>query len=249
MFRSLFTKKATQQVDWSVVGADMHSHLLPGLDDGLRTMEESVEFIREMAALGFRKLVCTPHIMSGLYPNSPETILPVLDKVRQAVHLADINIEIAAAAEYMVDVDFEMALNADIRLLTFGPKNYILIEQSYAAPAPNFERVVFQLQMKGLKPIIAHPERYNYWHRQPEQLHRLIELGCEIQVNTLSFSGFYGKEVKKTAEYLAAKQLISFLGTDMHHIHHLEMLKTISGQKVFASTIANLNLLNKTLLS
>lgn len=246
MFKSFFS--GTKPLgDFSFLSVDMHSHLLPGLDDGLQAIDQTISFVQQLEDMGYRKLICTPHIFSEMYPNSPETILPRLDLVRNEVAKAGIDIEIEAAAEYMVDIEFEKLIDSGKQLLTFGRKNYILIEMSYVAPSPNVEKIIFNLQMKGLTPILAHPERYNYFHNQLSKYERLIELGCVLQVNLLSFSGFYGKEVKKAGELLFKNKMVSFLGTDMHHERHMLLLKELINQKDFASTVASAALLNKTL--
>jgi protein-tyrosine phosphatase len=248
MFKSLFGSNKLQ-ADLSFLSVDMHSHLLPGLDDGLQTIDQSLTFIKQLKDLGYKKLICTPHIFFDMYPNSAETILPKLDLIRNELAKAGIEIQIEAAAEYMIDHEFEKLVDSEEQLLTFGEKKYILVEMSYLAPYPDFEKVIFNLQIKGLKPIFAHPERYAYLHNQPGKYERLIELGCDLQVNLLSLSGFYGKEVKKSAELLFKKKMVSFLATDMHHERHMALLKELVEQKEFFSTVASAKLLNKTLLT
>ncbi len=248
MFKSIFGSSKPVTPDLSFLSVDMHSHLLPGLDDGLQTIEQTLSFTRQLREMGYRKLICTPHILSDMHPNTPETILPKLDHARDALAKAGIDIELEAAAEYMIDLEFERLIESGKPLLSFGPKNYILIEMSYVAPSPNFERIIFNLQMKGLKPIFAHPERYSYFHGQFDQYQRLIDLGCDIQVNILSLSGFYGKEVRRAAEALFRKGMVSFLGTDMHHERHLAMLKELAVKKDFVSLATSAGLLNKSLL-
>lgn len=227
----------------------MHSHLLPGIDDGLQEIEQSVEFIRDLQQLGYTKLICTPHVLSDLYPNSPQTILPKLALVRSALKEAGIDMPIDAAAEYMVDHDFAalIAKSKKEELLTL-PGDHILIEMSYLSPSPNFDQVVFDLRMLGLQPILAHPERYSYYHHQFDQYERFKELGCKLQVNLLSLSGVYGPHVKKSAEKLFKNQMVDFLGTDMHHSKHLAMLKSLATKKEFYDLVSNAELLNKTLL-
>lgn len=248
---NLFKKKQVKIVesDLSFIGVDMHSHLLPGIDDGLKELEESVAFINELQKLGYKKLICTPHILSDLYPNSPSTILPKLKLVKDAVKKAGINIEIQAAAEYMVDHDFTelIAKTSKDDLLTINGK-YILIEMSYLSASPNIEQVIFDLRMLGLTPIIAHPERYNYYHRHFEQYERFKELGCKLQINLLSLSGGYGPYVKKTAEKLLQHQLVDFAGTDMHHDRHLGMLKQLSTTQEFYDYFKDAVLLNRHLM-
>ncbi|MCW3115618.1 MAG: hypothetical protein JWR18_4014 [Segetibacter sp.] len=246
-----FFKKSGKLVepDLSFIGIDMHSHLLPGIDDGLQELETSVSFIRDLKELGYKKLVCTPHILSDLYPNTPETILPKLELVREALKIANIDIQVDAAAEYMIDHMFSelLAKSKKEDLLTIAG-DYILVEMSYLSPSPNFEQTIFDLRMLGLQPILAHPERYSYYHHQFEQYERFKDLGCKLQVNLLSLSGGYGPYVKKTAEKLFKNDMVDFLGTDMHHDRHLAMLKNLATKKEFYELVSSAVLLNNTLL-
>lgn len=242
---SFFKKKVTP--DLSFIGADMHSHLLPGLDDGLPDIDLTLAFIRGLHNMGYSKLICTPHIIADIYPNSQATILPKLDLVRKAVLENNIPVQIEAAAEYMVDTEMEKIVQSGQQLLTFGG-NYILIEMSYVAASPNIEQVVFALKLKGLQPILAHPERYNFYHRQFEQYERMVDMGCLLQVNLLSLLGYYGKPVKIIAEKLFAKKMVSFVGTDMHHQNHMDALNELTSRKEFYKLIEGAELLNRTLL-
>lgn len=246
---NLFKKPAKPIApDLSFLGVDMHSHLLPGIDDGVQDVEVSVSFIKELQTLGYRKLICTPHILSDLYPNSPATILPKLELLRTALQKANVNIEIEAAAEYMIDHDFAELIAKTKRedLLTIG-KNYILVEMSYLSPSPNVEQVIFDLRMMGLTPILAHPERYNYYHHTFEQYERFVDLGCKLQVNLLSLSGIYGNHVKKTAEKLFKNSLVDLLGTDLHHERHLNSLKSLASKKEFYDLVSNVKFMNSSL--
>jgi tyrosine-protein phosphatase YwqE len=240
--------RSTAKPDLSFIGVDMHSHLLPGLDDGLQNMEQTILFIRELKEFGYHKLICTPHIISDIYPNNPSTILPKLDLVREALQKENISIEIEAAAEYMIDVEFENYISAGKQLLTFG-SNLILIEMSYVAPSPNVEKVIFDLRMKGFQPVLAHPERYIFYHNQFESYQRFIDLGCLFQINLLSLLGYYGKPIKTIAEKFVKNKMVDLLGTDMHHEMHLSALKDLASQKSFYKTLAGLEIQNKTLLS
>ena len=235
--------------DLSFLGADMHSHLLPGIDDGLLELEQTVEFVKDLQQLGYKKLICTPHILADLYPNTPDTILPKLAMVRAALAEAEIDVEVEAAAEYMIDHEFTelIAYSKKEDLLTIGG-DYILVEMSFLSPFPNVEKVIFDLRMLGLIPILAHPERYSYYHKQFDKYDYFKELGCKLQVNLLSLSGGYGPQVKKTAERLFENQMVDFLGTDMHHERHLAMLKKLATVKDFYQLVTGAQLLNKTLL-
>ncbi len=248
---NLFKKKTVKPVnpDLSFIGVDMHSHLLPGIDDGLKELEESVEFIRELSLLGYKKLICTPHILADLYPNSPQTIFPKLQLVKDALKQQGIEMHMEAAAEYMVDHSFAelIAKSTKEELLTIGGK-YILIEMSYLSASPNIDQIVFDLSMMNLTPILAHPERYNYYHRHFGQYEHFKERGCKLQVNLLSLTGVYGPNVQKTAEKLLKAGMVDFLGTDMHHQKHLFMLKSLSTRPEFYEIVRDTILLNKTLL-
>lgn len=235
--------------DLSFLSVDMHSHLLPGIDDGLHELEQTVEFVKDLEQLGYRKLVCTPHILSDLYPNSRETIFPQLEMVREALAKSGVNMKMEAAAEYMIDHEFVelLAQSKKEDLMTIAGK-YILVELSYLSSLPNLDKVLFDIRMLGLQPIIAHPERYNYLHNQFHKYEHFKELGCKLQVNLLSFSGAYGPNVRKTAEKLFQNQMVDFLGTDMHHEKHLAMLKKLVLKKEFYEIVKEAQLLNKTLL-
>lgn len=244
---SLFKKKITP--DLSFIGVDMHSHLLPGLDDGLPDIESTVAYMRDLHSLGYNRLICTPHIFTELYPNSPATVLPKLEAVRNALKENNIPITVEAGAEYMVDNDMEEMLKAGKPLLTFGKNNkLILIEMSYIAASPNIEQVIFALKLRGLQPVLAHPERYNFYHADFEKYERMVELGCLLQVNLLSLLGYYGKPVKMVAEKLIDKNMISLAGTDMHHMNHLNGLKALATRKEFYKLMEKVNLLNKSIL-
>ncbi|HEY2726636.1 MAG TPA: CpsB/CapC family capsule biosynthesis tyrosine phosphatase [Parafilimonas sp.] len=242
---SLFGSKITP--DLSFLGADMHSHLLPGLDDGLQELDDTLAFIQQLQQMGYQKLICTPHILSDVYPNSPDTILPKLELVRNALKEKDINIRIEAAAEYMVDLDFENYINSGKQLLTFG-KNLILIEMSYAAASNNIENVIFNLKLKGLQPVLAHPERYNYYFGNMELFQRFIDLGCYLQVNILSLLSYYGDAAKNTAQNLLKKNMVTLIGTDMHHANHMQALKDLTSKKSFYKLFENVQIRNKELL-
>lgn len=240
-------KSSKVNPDLSFLGVDMHSHLLPALDDGLQTMEETIFFIDELNKMGYEKLICTPHILSDVHPNSPQTILPRLAEVQQALKEKNIKVKVEAAAEYMVDHEFEQLIKRGEQLLTFG-KNFILIEMSYLAPSPNLDQVIFDLRLAGLQPIIAHPERYNYYHHNFEAYKKMKDSGCWFQVNLLSLSGYYGKHIKKAGEKLIAEGMIDLVGTDMHHMNHMNATKMFASHKDLYKILKDVPLKNRMFL-
>ncbi len=225
---------------------DMHAHLLPGIDDGLTSIESTIQFLELLQKAGYQKCICTPHIFSSVHPNSPQTILPVLQQVRNQLDKRNIAIKVEAAAEYMVDEAFELTLKEDKPLLTFGD-NYILIEMSYAAPSPYLNSVIFELKLKGLQPILAHPERYSYYHNNFNQYIDFKNRGCLLQLNLLSLTNYYGVQTKKVAEKLIKNNMIDFLGTDIHHEKHLKALLQLKNRNRFFKLFKDKSFLNHTL--
>jgi tyrosine-protein phosphatase YwqE len=246
-FFGLFKKKPPlPPADISVLKVDMHSHFIPGIDDGSSSIEESLAMLREMSALGYRKVVTTPHVMSDGYKNTPEIILGGLEKLRKAVQEAQIPIEVEAAAEYYFDYDFEKSLPQKNKL-SFGKKNYLLWEMSFMNKPENIFEVIFEMQTNGYKPVLAHVERYPFWHNDFAMYENLSSRGTLLQLNINSISGQYGASTKKAAEYLIDNDMISFLGTDCHHLGHLETLRKTLTEKYMHKVLASGKLLNATL--
>jgi len=241
-----FFKKQTVVPDLSFIGVDMHSHLIPGIDDGLKTVEETVAYVKELQALGYKKLICTPHILSGVHDNTPETITAAYEIAKKALADEGVSVVLEFAAEYMIDEYFEKHIKSSDKLLTFGDNN-ILIEMSYLAMPYNLYEVIFELQMRGYNPILAHPERYSFFHGNFEKYEELRDRGIPFQLNMLSLSGYYGKEIKKISEKLINKKMVEFIGTDMHHTNHLNATKAFVATKEFYDLVKDIPLMNKSL--
>jgi len=237
-----FFKKSKTVSDISWLGIDIHSHILPGIDDGAKEIEQSIHYIKSMQELGFDKLYFTPHIFTELYPNTKDTILPALKEVHAQLPDENSTMVGGAAAEYMIDYSFKV----EDDLLTL-PGNYLLIEMSYLSETPNIEQVIFDLQIKGYHIVLAHPERYNFYHKTLERYVRLKEMGCIFQLNLLSVVGYYGKEVKNAADYLLAKKLYDVAGTDLHHDKHLSLLTNVVRNGQLYNQIGNYEFQNKAL--
>lgn len=220
-----FFKKKEQKreitFDYSSIGVDMHSHVLPGIDDGAQTPEESIALIKKMMALGIRKIIATPHIMADYYRNTPDTINNALKVLKAELKAQSIDIVIEAAAEHYFDETFEARVSNQ-QLMTIGD-NYVLFEFSFINQPPNAIAVIQKMTDLGYKPILAHPERYPYM--DVDQFKGLHDWGVSFQINTISLTGYYGRESKKLAESLIDQQLIDFISSDMHHLRHAEALK------------------------
>jgi protein-tyrosine phosphatase len=246
-FSKLFKSTPVISVPFSSLATDMHSHLIPGIDDGSKSMEDTISMLHEFAAMGFTKIITTPHIMGDAYRNTPQNILGGLAEVRAEAlkHNAIKHLQLEAAAEYYFDTDFEHKLNNE-KLLTLGD-NYVLFELSYVNEPEGVNKLLYDMQMKGYKPILAHPERYPYWHRNIDKYEELHERGAYLQVNANSLAGHYGPPMKAVAEKLIEKNIVRFLGTDCHKFEHLGVTQRIKTNKHFYELINSGNLLNATL--
>lgn len=245
MLKWFFKNKEDEQfsIDFATLKTDIHSHLIPGIDDGSPDMETTVVLIREMQKLGFQKVITTPHVMSDFYKNSTEIILEGLTAVRAKLKEQNISIEIEAAAEYYLDYDFEQKIGKE-SLLTFGD-NYILVELSFIESPNNLFDIVFKLQLEGHKVILAHPERYHYF--QVNDYRDLVNRGVLLQINFLSLIGYYSPEIKVKAEYLIAKNMVSFIGSDCHSLKHSELYRLCQTKKAWHDLHNSGMLLNSTL--
>ena len=212
-------KEAT--FDYSPIMVDMHSHVLPGIDDGAQNPAESIELIKRMMALGIKKIIATPHIMADYYRNTAETINDALAVLKAELEKEKIDIVVEAAAEHYFDETFEGRINNG-KLMVMGD-NYVLFEFSFISKPPNVIPIIQRMKELGYKPILAHPERYPYM--DIDQFRSLREWGLLFQLNTISLTGYYGKEAKKMAESLVDNQLVDFISSDMHHLRHAEALK------------------------
>lgn len=241
MFSRLFGSKkkddinlqtsGTVKADFSFLGTDIHSHFIAGVDDGAQTLGDSVSLIRGMKEMGFKSIVTTPHIKFDHYPNTRETILNGLKEVHQALKENGVDIPVRAAAEYYIDDHFMRILDEE-ELLTIQGKE-LLVELSFMFEPLGLNEIMFKIQTKGYQPILAHPERYSFFHQKTDIFKQLKDRGIMLQLNTIALTGYYGKKVKDVAEELLAKGLYDYCGSDMHHPRHAEMLNKVAGLKIF----------------
>lgn len=210
---------------------DLHSHLIPGIDDGSKSMEESLFLLKGIEALGYEKVITTPHIMLDSYRNTPKIINDGLKSLREAALAEGLQIEIEAAAEYYLDDGFYDLLQKDEILPVKG--NYLLFETSYVSKPMHMEEMIFEILAAGYIPLLAHPERYRYIKEPKKEFVRLKELGVFFQVNLNSFGGHYGKSAKSNADFLNKHGLIDFLGSDIHHKRHLDTLPSVFKSDVY----------------
>ncbi|RTL57186.1 MAG: hypothetical protein EKK37_14140 [Sphingobacteriales bacterium] len=240
---NLFKKNVDVSAKLSLLETDMHSHLIPGIDDGSPDMETTMTLISGLQQLGYKKFITSPHIMWDMYKNERDTILRIADEVRNELRRRNIDVEFHAAAEYFMDDYFAKLIRSGAPLLTVK-NELVLVEFSFISQPFDLKQNLFDLQIKGYKPVIAHPERYAYFHSKKEKVHELYEQGCLLQVNLLSLSGYYGRPVQEMAKYLLKNNMVSLFGTDLHHFRHLESLHDKEIFQTVAQAVKNGNILN-----
>ena len=201
---------------------DIHSHLLPGIDDGATCIEDTMNLVNGLEEIGFKKFITTPHIMSDIWKNTPALISEKLSSTISELKVPNIDNRLRAAAEYMIDSEFTNLFKKK-SLLTLKD-NYVLVEISYLNPPIQLYDILFELQVGGYQPVLAHPERYNFYHNSLDEYKKLKNAGCLFQLNMLSTTGYYGERVAKAADLLLQNGLISFIGSDVHHNRHLEYM-------------------------
>lgn len=230
------------------VVVDIHSHLLPGIDDGSPDIETSLFLIEELQNIGFKKLITTPHIRMEVYANTPSIIQEKLVLVEEAIRQKGLQVEIKASAEYYIDDNFTELLQQE-NIIPFPQPKYILAEYPMIAPLMNYEQRIFEMTKRGYIPIIAHPERYRYWHTTPEFFHRIKDLGGLLQLNILAIEGYYGPDIKNCAKYLLKNNLYDLIGTDLHHERHLGRLKKLAEMNKEMQLLEKYDFKNKVIFS
>lgn len=226
----------------SCIRTDIHSHLLPGIDDGVESFEEAISLIRQFESLGYRKIVTTPHVMQDYYRNTPEDIRSLAGQLRDKLKAAGSDIELEAAAEYYLDEGLMEKVSKEETLLTFGD-NYLLFETSFIDKPIYMDEFIFNCTSRGIRPILAHPERYAYIHHQPDLLTELQSRGVLLQINANSISGYYSREVRKFTRKMIDEGLVNFVGSDCHSEKHMNALIKTVGDPYFTKA-CSLPLLN-----
>ncbi|MBK7945354.1 MAG: capsular biosynthesis protein [Flavobacteriales bacterium] len=244
LFSGLFGKKeaALGPADLSVLRCDVHSHFIPGIDDGSQNLEQSMEMLRAMHELGYRKVITTPHSMADGYRNSPAIILGGLEKLRREVEAQGLSIEVDAAAEYYLDHDLERKV-LDGEVLTFGDR-LLLFELPFLSEPSILLTLVFQMQTQGYKPVLAHPERYSFWYNDFSKYERLKDRGVLFQLNLIALSGAYGPKAKEIAERLIDAGAYELIGSDCHNMNHVEAIRNTLTRPYLHKLIASGKLLN-----
>ena len=218
---------------------DIHSHVLPGIDDGAKTMEDTRFLLDGMAQLGFSKSITTPHTMGNVWDNTSETIKEALEAVQTHLQVPAQKLHLQAASEYFLDESLMKRIGENA-LLTLK-ENYVLVEMSYLNAPLQLYDFLFELQLKGYQLILAHPERYSFLHGKKKEYAKLKKAGCMFQLNLLATVGYYGKDVCEIADYLLKEDCYDFVGSDIHHAQHLASFDKkikISNPKILEQVMA-----------
>ncbi|WP_316817979.1 tyrosine-protein phosphatase [Pedobacter nyackensis] len=227
-----FNRSKSSYNDFSAIATDMHSHLIPGVDDGAKDIADSLQLIKGLSELGFTKLYTTPHTLQDIHPNTSETLKNGHAQLDGKLpHGMTLNL----SSEYYLDEEFKKQLTSN-QLIPL-PGNRLLVEFSQIFRPHDLEEVIFDIGIKGYQVILAHPERYLFFHKQFNYYTRLKEMGIEFQVNAMSLTEHYGKGIKSIAEKLIEKGMIDFIGTDIHHVKHLDVLKKVPSTKHYAKLV------------
>ncbi len=242
---SIFNKKVSFSIG-ELLQADMHSHILPGIDDGAPDIEASLHLVRGLMGLGYKRLVATPHIISDIHPNTPETIEAAFQQLSAALAENQIDIPVSYAAEYMLDENF-LNMLGEGELLCIR-EQIVLIETMFMDTPPNLEHILFQMQTHGYQPLLAHPERYHYLDKSFSRLNPFLDRNCLLQCNALSFVGYYGKREQEMALRMLDAGIIDYIGSDMHHNRHLKNMQLFTVPAKVAKQLEALNYKNLELL-
>ncbi|MTI22248.1 capsular biosynthesis protein [Fulvivirga sp. RKSG066] len=228
------------------LSTDLHSHLLPNLDDGVDSYDESLFIIESLAEMGYKKLITTPHIMQDFYNNSVESINAKMTELRSILKEEGIDMQVEAAAEYYLDDHLMQIIDDESQeLLLFG-NNYMLFETSFMNQPFYLNEFIFKAKSRGINPILAHPERYAYIQSNPDLIDDLITRGVYLQLNINSITGYYSRQVRKMAERMIDNKKIHFLGSDCHNKNHLQVMQRSVNEKYYTKAL-RLPLLNNSL--
>ncbi|MFC6100184.1 tyrosine-protein phosphatase [Olivibacter domesticus] len=241
---NLFKRQGLTDLQW--MKTDVHSHILPGIDDGVKDVQTSIEFIKTLRELGLKQFILTPHIYDEVYPNTPQTINLAHENLYAEMQLSGMgDVYTHSSAEYMLGQHFDSLLTrGDLRPF---PTDHLLIEMPWSTEPFQLEQTILKIVEEGYAPIMAHPERYHFYFHQFNGYDRLKDLGCILQLNLLSPTGYYGRDVTRAAQYLIKNNLYDLVGTDLHHERQLgKIIKYVKDGKAHKD-LRHLNLRNEEL--
>lgn len=218
---NIFSKKSKQESKLFYC-TDVHSHILPGVDHGSQSVDESLDMLKAQLDMGVNRVMCTSHVTAETFENTPESLTAAYNELKQAIEREDLPVEIYVSAEYRIDEYWTKEYEAG-HLLPM-PGNHILLENSFQQELIGIDDMMFDLQVKGYRPILAHPERYHYYHERRDRYKTLHSASVKFQVNLLSLAGYFGRGTRERALWLIDNNLCDMLGSDMHNMEHARII-------------------------
>lgn len=194
---------------------DMHSHIIPSIDDGSRSVQETFDMIKEAKKIGFTDIIMTPHFLLDYYEPTPQEVICWRNKLQEVLDNQDINLNLHSGMEVYIFSKLEEYIKQN-KILALGKSKYLLIELPLSTTINYLDHILFALQALGIKPIIAHPERYKCVQDEPDLVQNYIDKGALIQCNYCSILETYGKNARKTVKTLFKRNQVNFLGSDCH---------------------------------
>lgn len=233
----------TNGIDLSVLHTDIHSHLIPEIDDGSPDMDTSLALLKELEMLGYKKIITTPHVKTEYFQNDVTKLDDLCERLRRAARFEGIKLDIEVGAEHLLDEEVNQRIKNG-QFKTFGD-NYLLVELPFMFPPFGLDGYIFELQLAGYKLILAHPERYLYWLNDFNQFIRLKDSGVLFQVNIISLGNYYGKDVYNLAKKLIDNNMVELLGTDTHSAKHIEAVRKSCSSSLLKKLLESGRIINK----
>ena len=225
---NLFKKKSKESPKL-FYHTDMHCHILPGVDHGSQSVEESLEMLRAEIDMGITHIICTSHVTAETFENTPESLTAAYEVLKQAVKEEGLPVELYVSAEYRIDEYWTKEYEAGHLLPMPGKR--ILLENSFVQELIGIDNMMFDLQVKGYRPILAHPERYRYYYDRKDRYKALHSASVKFQVNLLSLAGYFGKSAREIALWLIDNNLCDMFGSDMHGMDHANEIQDYLGSR------------------
>lgn len=226
---------------------DIHSHILPGIDDGSRHIDETTDMLKEAEQVGFKGIITTPHYFEGYYDVDEATREQIISNVKAKMVAQRINVDLYIGNEIYITEDTMDNVKAK-RASSLNNSKYVLVEFDLNVKPMNMLNMIFKILKEKYVPILAHPERYRFVQKDPTMLHELATNGVLLQCNYGSFVGVYGRKAEIIAKKLLKNDMISFLGTDTHRAKSIyrrvpeimqELIKLVGKEKVNEITELN----------
>ena len=228
MFK-IFGRKNKKEEAKLFYNTDMHCHIMPGVDHGSQSVEESLAMLHAEMDMGISRVILTPHVTAETFENTPESLAQGFATLKQAVENEGLDIELHYSAEYRIDEYWtdQYAKGAVVPM----PGKYLLLENSFVQELISIDDMMFDLLSSGYKPILAHPERYSYYYQRHSRYEKLHNAGVKFQINILSLAGYFGGMARENAMWLLEHNLVDMLGSDMHSMDHADIIRRYINSK------------------